>query len=315
MTNRWRLRWLALALASLAWSHPGRAGAEKQARPHPPAPGLAAVKTLAADTDVFLVSPRWSPRGDFLLASGYLGVGLYKIRLADLDKLEEIDPAIRAEPHFAPDGRTVALHLPGGDDDFLEVDLESGERRSVGRPAYAGRLPEASESAFSRVVRDDGTRRILYDERLGVLAAAEGGHETRLAEKAWSVLPSPDGRWIAYTTGSLEEPVLHVADLAGGDRLLGRGTQPSWFPDSSRIVYAVPEGFEAGERAFERSDLFVYSLERGSARPLAITAEVVEMNPDVSPRGDWIAFADWRSGTIQVVRTTDVPELWDGGAP
>lgn len=313
---------LAIAWSPAAWAGAGAPGSSPNERPRPPAAGLPGAKVVAARSDVFLVTPRWSPDGEILLASGRFGVGLYRVPLNDAEELEAIDPTARVEVSFAPDGRTVALHFPAGDDDFVEYDLETRNKTKTSRPSYAPRLHAPDPASTSRVkggrvLQDDGQRRIVYERKLGEVSLLQARREDVLiARQAWRVALSPDGRWLAYVTGSIEQPELRVSDLSGSDRLIGPGAYPSWFPDSSRLVYSVPEAAgttDQGVLDHSAADLFVYDLTSGTSHVMAITPDVVEMEPAVSPRGDWLAFADWRSGTIQIAPTDGAAEPGEGG--
>jgi hypothetical protein len=311
------MAWLSLASPEAAWP-----GAGPDRRPNPPAPGLKGAKVLASNSDVFLVTPRWSPQGDVLVAKGRLGAGIYKLTPAEPDTLVQIaDPTTRAAVHFSPGTRTLALRLPT--DEWVEHDLSTGEKTRNGRPDYVPRRHVAtrgrSKVTRGEVLHDDGLRRIVYRDRFGeVFSLSADDDETLIVQQAWGVALSPDGRCLAYTTGSLSSPILHLNDLSGQDRVIGPGVQPSWFPDSSRFVYSVPR--VVGTRAdgildHAASDLYVHDLAAAASRPLAITPEVVEMEPAVSPGGEWIAFSDWRSGTIQVIPTAELEALREGGAP
>jgi TolB protein len=113
-----------------------------------------------------------------------------------------------------------------------------------------GSTPNASAPAFSP---DGRTMAFQRDSQDGYssevwLAAANGTqlrpllHDTRglgdvsTESPAWS----PDGRWIAFSTGPADEvkPVIHLVHPDGtGLKTLADGSDPAWSPDGKRIAF------------------------------------------------------------------------------
>lgn len=95
---------------------------------------------------------------------------------------------------------------------------------------------------------------------------------------------SPDGQWAAVTGDGPQGNGIYLVRPAGSDapRLLTQGTDPSWFPDSSRLVFS------------RENDLWTIAAGGGEARRL-MTDEQNERAPRVSPDGRTIAFYSGRS--------------------
>jgi Tol biopolymer transport system component len=112
---------------------------------------------------------------------------------------------------------------------------------------------------------------------------------------AFEMVASPDGRWIAYTSGDSGRPEIQVQDFVGGSGAApwtqgyltiaspGGGTFPRWSRDGKELFYMTPDGdlmtvpvkttgrFSAGkpEKLFPLpGGRFVYR------RPYAVSAEM-----------------------------------------
>lgn len=101
---------------------------------------------------------------------------------------------------------------------------------------------------------------------------------------------SPDGRWIAYTNGSLTRfRAVHVMrpDGTGDRRVVSRngGRTLAWTPDGRALVFDEPEV----HRTFAvRSDLRVVDVASGRKR--ALTKGARAEDPDVSPDGATVVY-------------------------
>jgi TolB protein len=103
---------------------------------------------------------------------------------------------------------------------------------------------------------------------------------------------SPDGRWIAFASDRDGTWRIYVTDPDGNNtkRVSGEreAIEPSWYPDSKRLVYQAVEG--------DAFNLFSVSIE-GSPTPKRLTDHKAdEKRPVVSSSGDWIAFESDRAG-------------------
>jgi serine/threonine-protein kinase len=123
-------------------------------------------------------------------------------------------------------------------------------------------------------------------------------------------VPSPDGRWFAYTSDHSGRPELYVRSLTGSDVQLqvsiDGASEPVWSKDGKEIFYrtgsklvAAKLQFDAEPSVVNRTSLFDVS---------AYDAAAPHANYDVSPDGSWFVFAR-RSGTNHIVVLQNVPEL------
>ena len=235
--------------------------------------------------DHFMVTPRWSPDGSRLAVSRRGGIGLHLLEISS-GKLTQVDPVTRGALHFAPDGRSLAFLDP--ERSYQELDLRSGKLKKVPRPGYAVRPGDFESPELS----------VDFDEYSGSITVRIGEEEMIVAEDdAWGVKVSSRGS-VAWCEGHLASATLFVFDPERGEMEVGPGAQPSWSPDGSRLIYARPEGGAQGEVV--GSDLYLFDMETASSRRLTNTPGVTEMEPSVSPDGNRLALADWRSGRILV---------------
>lgn len=271
------------------------------------APGLEHLRTFEPDLSGFLVTPRWAPAGDRLIASGHGGRGLYLLELGD-GEVRELDRRVKAgrRLEFRPDGRALAASVPATEG-FLVIDLRQDVTvaPSSERPAFVPPRERLSDGeGDAEVLWRSGDERVVFEPLRGRLALISGEGERVLApEGAWSAAVSPDGRRVAYCLGHLIEAQLHLYTRGEGARELGPGAHPSWHPDGRHLVFTVPETDVSGGRPeLVGAELFVVDVESGGDVQLTSTPDESEMEPAVSPRGDLVAFSDWRSGRLTVAR-------------
>jgi Tol biopolymer transport system component len=108
---------------------------------------------------------------------------------------------------------------------------------------------------------------------------------------------SPDGQRIAFQVvgGSM-----FVIDIDGTGLVdLGPGERPRWSPDSEWLVYMIPT--DDGHQ-FLGSDIYVIRANGTGKTNLTKTKDQLEMNPDWSPDGQFIAFDEKKSGKIYLLR-------------
>jgi Tol biopolymer transport system component len=240
----------------------------------------------------FMTTPRWLPDESGVIASGYLGVGLFFLAPDSLEA-QVIDPGFSGLVTFEGGGRLMCLR-PSGDGGVTAYDLKQK------KAAADGAVCAPQDGSTDRVLFEGGGVRIVQDLVHGTLIRADGGGETVIEEAAWSAAPSPDGSHVAYCTGHLTDPSLFVFGGAGeGKRTaVGKGAHPAWLPGGQFLVYARPEADGTGRVV--RSELHLFDVKEGLSVRLTGTPGIVEMQPVISPDGKKVAFSDWKSGAVMV---------------
>ena len=248
--------------------------------------------------DTFRATPRWSPDGANLTYRGRSGRGLY-LNSRDGGELV-IDSTYRGPYTWRLDNRSIcAAHGEGG----AVIELKSVGKTKGLRMSGACDVRHLDEIAGQLVFA--GEHRIYHDAFAGTLTLERvGGAREVLDDRGmWDVAVSPDGSRVAYCLGTLADPLLIVFDLHEGRSSLGRGAQPSWFPDGRTLAYAAPCAVQSdGYRSsFAQSELIVVDVTTGEVLSQTTTTDVVEMEPAVSPDGELIAVSDWSSGALYLI--------------
>lgn len=295
----------------------GAAQAEPVSTAAAPAAPLAEERVFRGPDDVpFLVTPRWSPAGDRLLVSGRYGVGLYVLD-DPAGTLRTLDPSFQGRAYWSPDALRVVLPVPHAQEAFEAIEIASGARERMPRPAFLPEtIPLFEGYAGAEFLFDGDGRRVLYEEYRGRIVAWEGDRRANLAEMdAWGPRVAPGGRRVAWCEGHLHEAALVVAALDGAVLFRGRGAHPAWLPDGVRLVYAEPAPDVAydGRPFVGFADLWLLDVRDGSRIRLTDTPDAIEMEPALSPQGTRLAWADWRDGSIHIARLAADLAAEEGG--
>ncbi|MBN1611315.1 MAG: hypothetical protein JW940_32075, partial [Polyangiaceae bacterium] len=216
-TTSLRSRWLtsvaplALALVATCQSPPSGDPAVSQTQPAQAETGplrLAAPERwqrLNPDGP-FLVSPRLSPDGRWVAASGRLGVGLYVVATDGSSGLQTLDVEYRGPRGWSD--APVALHF--GHDEvhaWRRGGLEPGSGRRVWERPW--------DDDLGLCVRSDRRGSWYHHPREGTVAFEPEGASPELVVDfgAWGVVVSPTGRYAVWSTGTLREPRLWLYDV------------------------------------------------------------------------------------------------------
>jgi Tol biopolymer transport system component/DNA-binding winged helix-turn-helix (wHTH) protein len=210
--------------------------------------GVLAAAALAAGVWA-LVSPKRQERGAMVSASGPTGPMLRLTTGAQLD----------TEPTISRDGESIAYASDRSGEGDLDIWMQ---RLSGGEPVRLTRDPaDDREPTFSA----DGSRIAFRSERDGggiyVIPAHSGGQPVRLeGGEAHGPRFSPDGRWLAYSTGpgrfSTDKAWPHggthtyLMPSTGGKSMrllpdLFTVAWPIWSPDGRHVLLTV--GRKVGE--------------------------------------------------------------------
>ncbi|HUQ90228.1 MAG TPA: protein kinase [Bryobacteraceae bacterium] len=183
---------------------------------------------------------------------------------------------INVTPALSPDGKLLAYASNRGGDNNLDIwvqQVAGGDAIRLTRHRAVERWPQFSP---------DGGQLLFVREGDGIYAIPSlGGVERLLAKGSREGEYSPDGKWIAYTTGfpgSRELFGLYVMPAQGGaPRKIETGLAsfygPRWSPDSQRLLLRGNETVSYGGLAGE---LFLYAIpvEGGKAARMAADADL-----------------------------------------
>ena len=171
------------------------------------------------------------------------------------------------------------------DDDLVEVAFPGGGRTVVANGVYLAGLSELGLVWFTRA--GDQSLHVGDPDRPGSMASLPFADVL-----GWS----PDGRMLAYSTGSTPKPTLTLYDPAGGlstqlASLGGRVEASTWAPDASRLALVVDLLDEQGVAV--RQEVVVAGTDGSAAtvvgprRPVGFVQRLAW-----SPDGTMLAFAD-----------------------
>jgi Tol biopolymer transport system component/DNA-binding winged helix-turn-helix (wHTH) protein len=250
--------------------------------------------------------PAWSPDGQSIAfyrsrkdLSGIYSVsavGGSERKLADLAVAPRFDRL-----SWSPDGKFLAFvdrDLQKGGSYVFLLSIETGAKRMLEGPA--SELQDQHSPVFSpdgqTIAFLQGTL-ALPDIRLRPVAGGASRSLTRTfgdtrAALAWT----PDSREIVFSSFQDGQPGLWRIPVSGGSpQRVGRAGENAFAPSISRQGHLVFERF-AYSGIIRRVEL------RGEGRrdDRFIVSTTFDDNPQYSPDGTRIAFASWRSGSMQV---------------
>ena len=231
-------------------------------------------------------------------------------------------PAPGEAPAPEPAGAPAALRSPRRGRPWLAVVAalagavaivlmvrQRADRERAAAPAWEPRPVQRTTEAGYRGEADlssDGSQLVYASDAAGglelFLRPVEGGREIQITfgggpkrEPAWS----PDGRFIAYR--DLAAGGIWLVSPTGGSprQLTDFGSQPAWFPDGQRLVFAAPGRPTLGSLewpATYASTLWTVALESGQVREITRPDPVAGGHgmPAVSADGRWVYFATGR---------------------
>ncbi|MBA3668381.1 MAG: Tol-Pal system protein TolB [Sphingomonas sp.] len=189
-----------------------------------------------------VVTPRFSPRGDKLVYTAYIGrrprVLLYDVASGS-ERLLIPGNVITFAPRFSPDGRDVVFSMAnGGNTDIYVVSANGGEPRRLTSAPGADTSPSYSPDGRQIIFESDrGGTQQLY-----VMDAGGSGQKRisfgggRYASPAWS----PRGDMIAFTKIGGAFRIGVMSPSGGGERILTDAWQdegPSWAPNGQFVMF------------------------------------------------------------------------------
>ena len=227
-----------------------------------------------------VVTPRFSPRGDKLVYTAYIGrrprVLLYDVA-SSTERLLIPGNVITFAPRFSPDGRDVAFSMAiGGNTDVYVVSSSGGQPR---------RLTSAPGADTSPSYSPDGRQIIFESDRSGtqqlyVMDAGGGGQKRisfgggRYASPAWS----PRGDMIAFTKIGGAFRIGVMSPSGGNERILTDAWMdegPSWAPNGQFVMFhRTTQGSGAAR---------LYAVPVGGGQPRLMPTPIGGSDPSWSP--------------------------------
>ena len=282
----------------------------------------------------YFMQPVWSPDGTKLAfaESNYRGIW---VKWLESGKLEQVVDKAGAGYRFAwsPDGRYIAYRARYVDNlrakHAIEVvDVASKQVRRLTEPAKRVGLPlwgndvktlfytlnQKLQKLDTKLTPEPGRlfrpphagREILAFTQYQRLRVAEGFDSLEVRpllpeRKVINPVLSPDGRLLACEEYG---GPLWVIDVDSGEATaLGEGYRPSWSPDGKWLCFMVTrdDGYQ-----YLASDIYAASADGKQRYQLTATDDLLEMEPSWSPDGQHIAFGEYKTGQIFVLKVKTV---------
>lgn len=248
---------------------------------------------LLLKADAGLMAPVWSPDGSMIAATGDNFTGIF-VAKADGTELKQVSAANGAGYKMSWMGNTEIVSTPWTMTDNRRMTSVENVNVVTGRITSAA----APERNFmrSRVMKGiPSVLQIMVDDpvnatrRIASLNAFEG-------KMVLNPVLSPDGKKIAF---QIVGKGLMVCDTDGNSlKALGKGSHPSWMPDSHFIMAArITDNGDV----FTQSDIYCIDVTTAAASCITPGSDAIPVTLAVSPDGTKVAFDNDVDGAIYVI--------------
>jgi Tol biopolymer transport system component/DNA-binding winged helix-turn-helix (wHTH) protein len=184
---------------------------------------------------------------------------------------------LRAKPK-AGDSANSTLRF-----EFTRLTNASGEE------AYPSLSPDGKSLVYTSY---PGGKGAIYLLRMGGNTPIKLTSDSAAASKQPTF--SPDGNFIAFSSGDSGGIFVMGATGENAKRLTEFGANPSWSPDQKQIVFTTDDTWNPTTRRINPSELWLVNVETSEKHRLPTPGDAVQ--PSWSPHGDRIAFWSQNAG-------------------
>ncbi len=248
---------------------------------------------VLAKAEMGLLAPVWSPDGSQIAMTGDNYTGIF-IANADGSGMKQVSSAPGAGYRMSWSNSQEILSTP-----YTMVDNRRMTRiENVNVTTGAISQVAAADRNFkpSRVMNRAGNvLQIMVDDPMNATQRIESLNAFA-GKMVLNPTLSPDGQQIAF---QVVGKGLMVCNADGSNlRTLGRGSHPSWMPDSHHVMAARIQ--DNGD-VFTHSDIYCINVDNRTEMNITPNSEVIPVTLSVSPDGRHVAFDNDTDGAIYVI--------------